>query len=419
MVTDTSRALVDSFFRQEWRNTIARLTREFGPSRLEAIEAATQSALVKALDHWSVDAPPENPRAWVYRVARNALLDDMRKRATHLRLVDTVAEQLYPRQAGQHDGCDIEVDPLLDDVLNMLFVCSDPRIRSRDSVILTLRVISGFGFEDIASALLISYEAAKKSMTRCRAALKKSEIRFEQQESSQFESRLDRVLRIIYLIFNEGYFASSGDNLIRRELCVEADRLLDLLRRSKLSADNRVWALSALVNLQASRLPARLDADLNIVLLSNQDRSLWSRSLIESGFAYLDKSATGETISSYHLEAAIAACHARALSYDATDWNLIVNYYDSLAKMTGSPMVSLNRAVALMERDGADAAWPILKALHDGGALQYSPLLPAVMSECCLRQDDQQAARYWSKQAASLSRNRVLGEHWQEKSHAM
>lgn len=410
MSNPQTHTVLEGFFKKQWGQVVASLVREFGAAHWQDAENACQSALLKALDHWSVDGAPSNAQAWVYRVARNSLLDELRRHATSSRYAQEVTHALYD----QSQACPSVAysEPLEDDVLKMMFTCCHPSIKPRDSVILMLRTLSGFSYEEIGQALLMSYEASKKAMTRCRQTIIESGLTFELPANEALEPRLGAVLKVIYLLFNEGYMASQGDELIRRELCQEADRLLDLLRSSSLAGDTRIWALSALVNLQSSRVAARIGSDGQPVRLADQDRRLWNPTLINSGFSYLDRSAQGLQISPYHLEAAIAACHIRATTYGQTDWPLIIQYYDHLLALNDSPVVRLNRAAAWMEAYGAQAALPLLQELQQDKTLKDSYWLAAVLAACFERLGEQESASHWYEQAAERSSNTVLHRHW-------
>ncbi len=400
---------VENFFRQQWRNAIAGLTAQVGVQHLEEIENAVQAALTKALERWSLSGVPDNPGGWIYQTARNQLYDEMRKQETRRRNQSNVADVLYgePQVEDAPDA-----DPLNDEVMKMIFVCCHPVIKQRDSIILTLRVICGLGFGEIAAGLCMSVEAVRKSLARCKKQLTADNIPLDLPSEDERGERLERVLQVIYLLFNEGYFASHGEGLIRDDLCREAERLLQLLRVSPHNTDNRIWALSALLAFQASRLPARADDSGRLLLLFDQDRTRWDHDTIGRGFDYFRRSMKTMTISRYHLEAAIAACHASAPCYKATDWERIVDYYDTLFEMTGSPIVLLNRSVAVMELEGPARALKCLKHLEDDSHLQRSFLLPSVIAECHKRLGQRvQADTYYAK-AISLSSNRALADFW-------
>ncbi|MEQ8395578.1 DUF6596 domain-containing protein [Thalassobaculum sp.] len=409
---DEPKVLVEHFFRQQWTMAIAGLAAQFGPARLDDIENAVSGAMVKAVERWAISGVPDNPGGWIYQVARNILRDGMRRRQIHATNERHVVDALYA-EADRNEP--VSSDPLNDDVLKLMFVCCDPGISLRDSIVLTLRVVCGLGFEEIASGLCMASEAVRKSLFRCKQGLAKRGIPLDLPRPGELGERLGDVLQIVYLVFNAGYYATGGKSLIRDDLCREAERLMHLLQHSQFASDGRVWALSALLAFQASRLSARVDPSGRILLLSEQDRGEWNRESIGRGFSYLRRSMAQSQSSQYHLEAAIAACHASADSYQATDWQRILGYYDALLERTDSPVVRLNRAVAVMELRGAADALPVLGEIEGDPHFRHSFLLPSVMAECHRRLGNQvQATAYWAK-AVALAPNRVAAEFLTER----
>ena len=403
--------LVEDFFRNQWQKTIASLAVQFGAAHLDEIENAVQFAMTRALEHWSISGVPRNPGGWIYKTAKNHLTDEMRRRRTVQKNTSNVFDIVYAKP----DDTEADYDTIGDEVLKMIFVCCHPSIKPRDSIVLTLRVICGLGFHEIASGLYMSAEAVRKSLVRCKQDIVRRKLSLELPDASKRSARLGRVLKSIYLLFNEGYFASGGDRLVRDELCREAERLTEVLRNSEMASDNRVWALSALIAFQSSRLPARMDADGRVLLLLEQDRSRWDWQKISEGFTYIQQSITTDLLSRYHLEAVIAACHASAKSYSTTDWSRILRYYEELYEMTGSPVVQLNRAVAIMELNGPEAALPIFKELEGLKIFKQKALLAGVIAECYKRMgDDVNAGEYFSK-AMALTSNHTLNNFFSSK----
>ncbi len=387
---------VENFFRTQWRNAIASLVGAFGIRNLDLIENAVQIAMTRALNQWAISGVPDNPGGWIYRTAQNALHDELRRKEVRTRRAEEVKIHFY-----QSYEVSVETgDPLRDDVLRMIFVCSHPQIKPRDSLVLTLRVVCGLGYGEIAAGLCMADEAVRKSLTRCKVGLARQGDLFEEPMVLARPERLVRVLRTIYLLFNEGYFASHGDSLIRRDLCQEAERLMDLLRTSKLSGEASIWALSALIAFQASRFDARTDAAGGIVLLQDQDRARWCQGLIARGMSYFDRSLMADRPGNYHYEAAIAACHVMAESYDRTDWDRIIGYYDALLEISGSsPVVGMNRAVAVMERFGPASALGELEALEARREMKHSLVLLSLLAECHRRLGNDNAAKKYYKKS--------------------
>lgn len=393
----TPERMAAHLFRDRWRDVIATLARQFGGGRLADIEDAVQGAFLKALDRWSLEGPPANPGGWIYTVARNALLDRIRAERGHAGDAALDALPAAPPDDGAWVGA------LADNVLRMILVCTHPRLTPRESLAVTLRLVCGLGEHELANALLLSDAAARKLLTRTRDRMRALGLSMDPPDREGRAARLGRVLQIVYLLFNEGYSAHTGDAPVRAELCREAERLLDLLVTTEAAADGRVWALAALVAFQGARLPARAGPDGRLLRLAEQDRRLWDRGRVARGFACLDRSLASERRSRYHLEAAIAACHAMAPTYEDTDWPRILALYDDLLALVPSPVVALNRAVALAMVEGAVAGLAALDALD--GDLGSSYLLPAVRAELLGRAGREAEAQGQYERALGLSRN--------------
>ncbi len=396
---EPARLFVDHFFRQKWRETIVILTRRFGTQHLEEVENAVQSAMLKALDRWTLSGVPSNPGGWIFTAAKNELIDKFRQSAVRAGHANTVEEALYSDGAGP----DFWAGPLEDDVLSMILVCCHPQLRARESVVITLRLVCGLGIHEIGAAVFAKDEAVRKILTRTKAKIRDTSIPFEHPPRAEHSARLDRVLRIVYLLFNEGYASSIGVRLVSPELCAEAERLIKLLLDSHVSDRGDVWALAALMSFQASRLQARADKDGRLLRLAEQDRSLWDGGKIARGFHCLDRSMRSNETSKYHLEAAIAACYAAAPSYEQTDWCQILSFYDDLMTISPSPIVVLNRSVPLVMVKGPDAGIAILESLEREGALARYHLLPALMADYHQRAGRSKLAKAYFKKAADLS----------------
>lgn len=392
-------ATVERCFRESWREMVLVLTRRFGTGRLDAIENALQTAMMRALDTWPVKGVPENPVGWFIKVARNALIDAVRRGTTAGGLQEDVRAALYAQASWEP----ADAEPLEDDALKMMMVCAHPSLGPRDTVVITLRIICGLTNAEIARGLLAGEEAIKKQLTRTKQKIRDLRIDFELPPADEREERLERILQCLYLLFNEGYAAYSGENLIRQDLCAEAERLADLLLRSSLADKSKVWALAALLAFQASRHRARSDGEGRLVRLSDQDRGLWDRKKIAYGIECLTRSMTGGARSRYHLEAAIAACHAAAPAYEATDWTQIREFYDHLALLAPSPVVELNRSVAVLMTEGPEAAIEILAGLDRAGHLKDMYLLPALLGDYHQRAGRPEAAKAFYERALSLT----------------
>lgn len=374
--------LLEHLFRRQSAQIVAALTRVLGARHLSLAEEAVQDALVTALQQWPYRGLPDNPPAWLFRAARNRALDRLR----HERIVDERSAAVA--RAGERDLIEPtrtvlagEVPPLEDDELGMMFMTCHPSLSGESRMALTLKIVGGFSVSEIARALVADDRAIAQRLVRAKRLLRDADIAFGPPAAAEIAERLDSVLEAIYLTFNEGYAATSGDALMREDLAAEAIRLASLLTRHPATAAPRTWALAALMLLHAARFAARAGSDGQLFLLRDQDRSRWDAALIAEGLRALDRSASGDAISRYHIEAEIAACHAVAASWEETDWPRILACYDELLALTRSPIVRLNRAIALARVAGPVEALAEVDAIADAGALASYHLLPAVQAE--------------------------------------
>lgn len=375
--------LVEHLFRRSAGKMVSALTRVLGPGNLDVAEGVVQDALVKALQTWPYTGVPDNPEGWLFRVARNRALDRLRSQETRRRHHDALADAGDAGPMGRATGAGLSLEPLADDELAMIFMCCHPGIPPESRLALTLKTVGGFSTDEIASAFLAKRSAIQQRVVRAKRRIREDGLRFEVPPSEALGERLGSVLTVLYLMFNEGYNASHGDALVRRDLCQEAIRLVHLLLERHETALPEVHALMALMLLQASRLAARSPTSGALILLEDQDRDAWDRAMIARGLHHLDLAATGDRLSPIHLEAGIAAEHATAASWKDTDWRRILEYYDQLEALASSPVVALNRAVALTMVDGAKAGLDALKELATPLADYY--LLHAVRAELFVR----------------------------------
>ncbi len=340
--------MVDHLFRREAGRLVAILAHRFGPEHLHLAEDVVQDALGKAMQVWPFTGIPSSPTAWILQTARNRALDHARrtqlwkgKQAMLLPLVEDLLGS--PRDA--HDPR--FEDEIEDSQLRVMFACCHPGLGADSQVALTLKVLCGFGEREIAAAFLTSEATIAKRLTRARQFLRSEKISIELPQASELAPRLDAVRQALYLLFNEGYKASEGPTLLREDFCEDAIRLGELLAARPFASQPETHALLALMYFNAARLPARTDDDGIIMTLARQDRSLWDRGKIRMGLSHLEASGSGSAVSRYHLEAGIAACHALSTSVADTDWTRILGFYDDLLARNPSPVVALNRAVAL------------------------------------------------------------------------
>ncbi len=399
----TQRA-IDAVWRIESARIIARLARMVGDVGLA--EDFAQDALVSALERWPRSGVPDNPGAWLTAVAKRRAIDHLRRGQRVEEKHEALAREMDASGAEPEEEL-IEAidDPVGDDLLRLVFVCCHPLLQREARVALTLRLLGGLATDEIARAFLVPVPTMAQRIVRAKRTLRDAGVPFEVPRADELQRRLSSVLEVVYLIFNEGYSATAGDDWVRPALCAEALRLGRVLAR--LAPDEpEVHGLVALMEIQASRLHARVGPDGEPILLMDQDRSRWDPLLIRRGLAALERAQTvGGDVGPYTLQAAIAACHARARTPDATDWPRIVALYDVLAALAPSPVVALNRAVAVSMAAGPDAALALVDALAAEPALQEYHLLPAVRADLLAKLGRRDEARAELERAASLTRN--------------
>jgi RNA polymerase sigma-70 factor, ECF subfamily len=386
---------VAEVFRLEYArvvSSVARIVRD-----LDAAEEVVQDAFALALEHWPRDGMPRRPGAWLLTTARRRALDRLRR----ARRADAHADALAREIALGVEAFEVS-DPatIPDDRLRLIFTCCHPALSADGRVALTLRMIGGLTTAEIARAFLVSEATIAQRLVRAKRTIREREIPYEVPEAEELGERLPAVLAVIYLIFNEGYAAHAGDTLVRDDLCTEAIRLGGMLA-GLMAGEPEVLGLLSLMELQASRLLARTDANGDLVLLADQDRKRWDRGRIERGLACLD--VLPERAGPYQLQAMIAACHARAASWEATDWPRIVALYDALAVRAPSPVVELNRAVAVGMRDAA-AGLRIVEGILARSDLDDYHLAHAARADLCRRLGRGADARVSYEKALSLSR---------------
>jgi RNA polymerase sigma factor (sigma-70 family) len=374
--------LADHLFRHEAGKLISVLTGIFGINRLQLAEDVVQESLVRALRTWPYSGIPQNPAAWLTQTAKNLALDVIRReKIFHEKEPDIIATfKHWPADApdGESPMFDSEIR---DGRLRLMFTCCHPLLPEEAQTSLALKTLCGFGVAEIAKAFLTSEAAIAKRLTRARQRIRELHIPFEIPADNELSRRLDGVLQTLYLLFNEGYKASSGDYLVKTELCQEAIRLASLLAEHPVGNQPRTHALIALMLLNAARLPARTDSEGNILRLKEQDRSIWNQAMIARGMSHLSKSAVGEEVTSYHLQAAISACHCAAHDYESTDWKQILSLYDRLMELDDSPVIALNRAVAVANVHGPKAGIEAVEAIQNASQLNSYYLLYAVLGE--------------------------------------
>jgi len=399
---------LDHLFRRESGRMISALTRVFGVHNLALAEDVVQDALCRALEVWKLRGMPENPSAWLMTTAKNRAVDVLR-RERRARAFAPELERLLESEWTFTPTVEEAFGPhaIRDDELRMMFSCVDPRLPEESQVALILHILCGFSVSEIANAFLSSTAAIEKRITRGKKVLSSSKRLFELSKSADFQARLSAIQRALYLLFNEGYHGSCTQDLVRVELCREAMRLAALLADHSLAAIPSTRALLALMCLHMARLPTRVDESGLLSLLTDQDRSQWDSELIAQGQNLLELSATGEHLSEYHVEAAIAWCHVTAPSARDTDWAQIVSLYDTLMAIRPSPVIALNRAIAIAQHEGPERGLAALRAIPDRERLGAYPFYPIALGEFELQCGRHAAAREHFAAALPIARNPV------------
>jgi RNA polymerase sigma factor (sigma-70 family) len=382
-------ALPEHYFRHEFGRLVSVLSRRFGVHRVELCEDAVQTALLRAVQLWSQRGLPDDKSAWLYRVAYNEVLGALRRERRVDASVDN-GEQVAA-DASTEEAVYLEHE-VRDDQLRMLFVCVDHGIPRESQIIFALKILCGFSVEEIGLRLFQSHEAIYKRLQRARATLRERIKDLESPGIDELASRLPSVLEILYLLFTEGYSSAQPDEMIRHELCEEAIRLGRLLDEHPVGAAPETAALLALMYLNAARFDSRVDGAGGLLVLEEQNRSLWDRDLIHIGISYLHRAARGEVFTRYHAEAAIAAEHCLAPTYKETRWDEIARLYQMLEGVAPSPINTLNRSIAIAEWKGPDAGLALLEALKPPTWLLGYYLWDATLGELYRRRGDHERA---------------------------
>jgi RNA polymerase sigma-70 factor (ECF subfamily) len=394
---DTVGGLVERLFRQHAGRMLAALTRLLGSRHLALAEEVVQEALITALQQWPFSGVPDNPSAWLIQVAKNRALDRLRRDRTFGEKERAVAA-VFESRVARFDPA----RPFEDDELCMMFMACHPEIPRESRVALTLKTVGGFSVPEIAQAFLAQEAAIAQRLVRVKRFMRDRDIPLDLPAASEMPARLDSVLEVLYLTFNEGYAAHSGESLVRQDLVQEAIRLTRMLTQHPATAQPKTHALLALMLLQAARIPARADEHGDLFVLEDQDRGAWNRTMIAEGLRHLDASARGNEVTAYHLQAGIAAAHAVAPTYAATDWNEIVSLYDSLLDLEPTPVVALNRAIALSRSADPAAGLRALDALRDDPTLSRYALFHATLGELSRETGDLEAAAAHYRAALAL-----------------
>ena len=392
-----AQARVEEVYRNESRHVLATLIRLLGD--FDAAEEALHEAFVAATEQWPRDGVPTNPRAWLVSTGRFKAIDGMRRRARHDASLNELAKHI---ETTTSDPLEQDDEHIADDRLRLIFTCCHPALTSEVQMALTLREVCGLTTEEIARAFLAKPATIAQRIVRAKAKIRDACIPYEVPSPSDLPDRLDTVLHVVYLVFNEGYSASFGTSLTRADLSSEAIRLSQLLLQ--LLTEPEVMGLLALMLLHESRRAARTSETGDLILLEHQDRSLWNQDHIREGVGLIERALTSRRFGPYTLQAAIAAVHAEAPSVAETDWAQIVALYDLLMRADPSPIVALNRAVAVAMRDGPAKGLELVDALLEGGELADYHLAHAARADLCRRLGKTSEARASYEQALALTK---------------
>jgi RNA polymerase sigma factor (sigma-70 family) len=398
--------LSDHLFRRESARMVAALTRVFGVHNLALAEDVVQEAFCRAIEVWKFRGVPDNPSAWLMAAAKNCALDAVRRERT---------ARTFAPELGRFLQSEWTLAPVVqelfgqnaikDDLLRMMFSCCQPQLPEKAQVALVLHILCGFSVSEVASAFVSTQAATEKRISRAKKVLATSKKLFDVAGGVQFSARLPAVQRALYLLFNEGYHGASAETAVRVELCREGMRLTAILLEHPLGRTSATYALAALMCLHAVRLPSRVDTSGNLSSLFDQDRSQWDQELVIEGLKLLELSATGTELTEYHVEAAIASVHAIAHRVEDTDWGQIVSLYDALMLIRPSPIVALNRAIAVAQNEGPERGLREIRSIAAGERLANYPFYHAALGEFELRSGKHEAAREHFRAALKLARN--------------
>ncbi len=396
----------DHFFRREAGRLVSALTRIFGVHNLALAEDVVQDAFCRALETWPMRGVPDNPSAWLMTTARNRALDVLRRQRTATTFAPELGRLLDSEWTLAPVVDDIlAADALHDSMLRMMFSCCHPRLSESAQVALILNILCGFSIDEIASACMSGDAAIEKRIQRGKSTLAESKRLFDTALPTDFSDRLPAVHRALYLLFNEGYHGASSETAVRSDLCNEAIRLVAVLLQHPLGKTPTSYALASLMTLTAARLPARTDAAGNLISLFDQDRTRWDRARLNEGMRLLELSASGTELTTYHIEAAMASVHGMARRTEDTDWSAIIGLYDSLMRINPSPIVALNRAIAIAQRDGPERGLEAIETVPDRDRLAAYPFYPAALGELEFRRGNDGRAREYFQSALARARN--------------
>jgi RNA polymerase sigma-70 factor (ECF subfamily) len=394
---DHNEKIVEHLFRTEYGKLVAILTRLFGTAHIQLAEDVVQDTLISALESWSLEGTPTNPTGWLVQVAKRKALNVLkREKMTQGHQVDVLSQT----QNENFDTFFLD-NEIKDSQLRMIFTCCHTSLPFESQIALTLKTLCGFGVNEVASALLTTTSTINKRLYRAKTTIRESDDPFDIPQGAELDTRLEAVSLTLYLIFNEGYNSSSSNSLIRKELCLEAIRLTKLLV-DQFEKNQKLCALLALMCFHTARFDARIDDHGAIVLFEDQERTLWNKELINIGMQYLQKSTNTTALSTYHIEARIAAEHCLSKSFESTNWQTIFDQYELLEKLKPNPIIKLNLAIIQSKLQGLEASLTMLDELVRSKILKHYHLLPATQGVFYIKLKNYSLAIEYLEKAISL-----------------
>ncbi len=395
--------LVDHYFREEYGKAVSYLTAKYGSQHLDLAEDSVQEALYKAMQTWPYAQIPKNPSGWIVTVASNKMIDHFRK-TSRVDNSDHIPDRPVETQ-------DLDLESIQDDVVKMMFACCHPSLSAEYQIILTLKILGGLSIREISRGLLKKEETVAKSYTRAKKKFQEEGIQLVLPSQAEIKSRLRTVLQVIYLLFNEGYKTTEGEELLKKDLCQEAIRLVTILTENDRTNISMCHSLLALMLFHSSRFESRVDAEGRLVTLENQDRSKWDREKIQAGLSALQRATSGAFLNEFYVQAAISGMHCEAKTYADTQWPEILGMYDTLLRISPSPVVRLNRAVALAKAKSAEDALKEIAILEKDEQMSRYYLLHAIKGDLLLEIGEDKTGRLAIEQAIALTDNQAEKEH--------
>ncbi len=402
---------IEHLFRHEYGKIVSALTNKYSSQKIDLIEDAVCGSLEKAMQVWGYQYIPDNPSAWIYRVANNSIIDQLRRNS---KSVDYEFPEDFATQEIDVDETAI-TSGLKDGQLKMIFACCHPQLTTVEQIMLSLKLIGGLSVSEIANALMKKNDAVKKAITRAKQKFKEIIGYPDIPNYNELDQRLHAVLKIIYLIFNEGYKATEGKNLIKKDVCFEAIRLAELLTENEKCNVSELNALLALMYFNTARFDARIGSEGEMITLEFQDRSKWDERLIVTALNYIHESSKDEKVTTYHLEAAITFTHMTANSYPETDWKMILSLYDALINLNDSPFTALNRIVAIIKVKGYKEAKSELEKIEEKYNLTDNYLFHSIKGNIEFLSGNKELARICFEKAMKLSKNKIEKEFLEKK----